>query len=79
MQLLESNLHLKKDELDHLRGLIQPDRSGLIPYAEFATQARDYFSSLYVNQPSSEYHWVELSTPDGVVSVIYNKQTGEVM
>ena len=63
----------------YLQNMIQPDQYGMIPYAEFASQATDIMSSLYANQSPSVSHWVELQTDDGSIAIIFNKQTGEVM
>ena len=73
------NLQLSPSEVAHLQELIQPDPSGLVPYAEFASRSVDIVASLYANQPPLEAHWVELVTADGSIAVNYNKQTGEVM
>ena len=79
LQSSDLNLRLSNDELSILQGIIQPDRSGQISYAEFASQAIDILSSLYMNQPPREDHWVELRTADDSIVVNFNKQTGDVM
>ncbi len=79
LQSSNLNLQLSYEELAQLQGLILPDQSGMVPYAEFASRATDIMTSLYTNQPPSEAHWVELTTEDGSVAIILNKQTGEVM
>lgn len=78
LQSVELNLQLSEEHVAALQGLIEPDRSGQIPYAQFATHGAEYIASLYHNQPASEAHWVDLQTADGSLVISYNKQTGEV-
>lgn len=75
---MESSLQLNADELAGLKNLVVPEQSGLISYAEFATQATDVIASLYQGQTASDEHWVELKASDGSMVVSYNKQTGEI-
>ena len=77
--MLQITLALQDDEVAVLQETILPDRSGLIPYMEFAKQAMEIIATLHVNQPPAERHWVELQMHDESLHINYNKQTGEAM
>lgn len=79
LQVLQISLALQSEEVAALQSIVVPDKSGLISYMDFATQAMEIIATLYVNQPPAERHWVELQMYDGSLLVNYNKQTGEAM
>ena len=54
IQSSELNLQFSAQELSSLQEVVPADRSGLIPYAEFATHATDIIASLYQDQPPSD-------------------------
>ena len=62
IQSPELNLQLGPVELAALQEMVTADRSGLIPYAEFAAQAGDIISSLYHDKPSSEVYTIHSYT-----------------
>jgi Ca2+-binding EF-hand superfamily protein len=76
LQSTDLNLQLGSQEVTTLQEMVTPDRSGLIPYAEFAAHATDIISSLYQDQPPSEEYRVRMATPSGNRVLSYDKQTG---
>lgn len=77
MESPELNLQLGAEKLSVLKAQVQQDQSGLIDYADFATQANDLIISLYQQSPATEEHWAQLTAKDGTSTITYNKQTGE--